>query len=238
MAPVLLITLSPWRLAQDHSQQGFIELDTFCWGMESWSSRRSCFRSIGGWKRGQVAGQRVWCCLLGFLDFSAGAACSIVRFVTFSSPKLLFRELLGSKLTCMQGPGSEWKWEGLPSWKKKHRKLIVLLHSCACVLDREQRSSLLLSHMLSYVSGNTRSSWFIFPFCAFDRGMDTKKCSSGGGEIGLKVGAGLSSGDAGSSLGMPPCPLFAICPLSSAQESGPGVSTSPSSLWKTRNLGF
>lgn len=28
-------SLSPWRLAQDHSQQGFIELDTSCWGMES-----------------------------------------------------------------------------------------------------------------------------------------------------------------------------------------------------------
>ena len=99
----------------------------------------------------------------------------------------------------------------------------------ACVLDREQRSSLLLSHMLSHLSGNTRSSWFIFPFCAFDRGMDTKQCFSDGGEIVLKMGAGLSSGDAGSSLGTPPCPLFAVCHLSSAQESGPGVTTSPSS---------
>ena len=65
----------------------------------------------------------------------------------------------------------------------------------------------MLGCLLSHFDGSTGSSWFLFPFCAADRGMDATKCCFYGGEISLEVGAGLKSGGAGNSLGTPLCPL-------------------------------
>lgn len=150
----------------------------------------------------------------------------------FSPPELFFRAPLVPTLTGVQGAGMEWQREGLPQPEKKHPVLTALLHSRACLASQRQRSFLLLACLLSHFSGGTGSSWFLFPFCASDGGMDAVKRCFYGGETSLEAGAGCKVVMLGAGWG-PLC-----CPHPQPKGGDLLCPHPPGLREKTGNLGF